>query len=130
MGDDGKLLIIRGVVEDRVIPKDEELLLISTNKTSQIRISATAPIIQPEATSDTVVPRPCLLGILVCEPARGELVVMNGGASCYSFGTYWNQGTYSLRYNLPELSSPPPQSSPPIPWRFQKSVEIVDPAAI
>ncbi|KAK6844305.1 leucine carboxyl methyltransferase [Apiospora arundinis] len=131
MGDDGKVLIIGGVVEDRVIPKDEELLLISTSKNPQIRISATAPIIQPGAASDTVVPRPCLLGISVCETARGELLVMNGGATCYSFGTYWNQGTYSLRYSLPELSSPPPpQSSPPIQWRFQKSVDIVDPAAI
>ncbi|KAK8106829.1 tRNA methyltransferase ppm2 [Apiospora kogelbergensis] len=127
IGDDGKLLIIGGVIEDRVIPKDEELLLISVSN-SQIRIAATAPIIQPGAASPAVIPRPCLLGISVCATASGELVVMNGGATCYSFGTYWNQGTYSLRYSLPESSSPP-ESSAPVSWRFRKTVEITDAAA-
>lgn len=127
LSDDGNLLVIGGIIKDRVIPRDEELLLISAS-TSQIRISATAPIIQPGDTSQTDIPRPALLGISFCTTATGDLVVMSGGATCYSFGTYWNSGTYSLRYNMPEALTPS-QISTPIPWRFQKSVEFIDAAA-
>ncbi|KAK8006148.1 leucine carboxyl methyltransferase 2 [Apiospora marii] len=128
MGDDGNLLIIGGIIKDRVIPRDEELLLISTSG-SKIRISGAAPIIQPGATSPTDIPRPALLGISVCTSATGDLVVMSGGATCYSFGTYWNSGTYSLRYNMPEDPTPS-QDSAPVPWRFQKSVEFIENATV
>ncbi|KAK7949132.1 leucine carboxyl methyltransferase [Apiospora aurea] len=124
MSDNGNLLLIGGIIEDRVIPKDEELLLLSA-RNAQIRISATAPIIQPGATSHTDIPRPALLGISVCATADGDIVVMSGGATCYSFGTYWNSGTYSFRYSPPELSSSP-ENSAPTPWRFQKSVEFIE----
>ncbi|KAK8086153.1 leucine carboxyl methyltransferase 2 [Apiospora phragmitis] len=124
MCDNGNLLLIGGIIEGRVIPKDEELLLLSV-RNSQIRIYATGPIIQPGAASQTAIPRPALLGISVCETAGGDLVIMSGGATCYSFGTYWNQGTYSLRYSMPELS-PSPQDSALTPWRFQKSVEFIE----
>ncbi|KAK8078424.1 LCM-domain-containing protein [Apiospora saccharicola] len=128
MGDDGNLLVIGGIIKDRVIPRDEELLLLSA-KNSKIRISATAPIIQPGATSSqTDIPRPALLGISVSTTATGDIVVMSGGATCYSFGTYWNSGTYSLRYNLPGAPNPP-QNQAPVPWRFQKSVEFTEAAA-
>lgn len=42
-------------------------------------------------------PRPLLIGHAAWAVNRSELLVLGGGGVCFSFGTFWNEGTWLLR---------------------------------
>lgn len=59
-------------------------------------------------TSDPGIPRPLLIGS--CAAAfPGEVILLGGGATCFSMGTFWTKGTYTIRFDpgrLADLLSP------------------------
>lgn len=57
------------------------------------------------------VPQPLLVGHtaeLVHLEENNLILILGGGATCYSFGTYWNKGSYTISIEFSEL---------PIPWQ-------------
>jgi len=54
---------------------------------------------------DNDVPRPLLIGTSVVS-LQDEILVMGGGAVCFSFGTYWNKGCYNLMNANPNPEDP------------------------
>jgi tRNA wybutosine-synthesizing protein 4 len=48
-----------------------------------------------------------------------SVVIVGGGATCFSMGTFWNKGVYTLR--MQPLSGPPPAPR----WVHEKTVDIV-----
>lgn len=48
-------------------------------------------------------------------------MVVGGGATCFSMGTFWNKGVYNLRLSEAEKSVP----APALPWVHERTVELI-----
>jgi len=93
-----ELLLIGGVAKQGCIPKDYEILSIlgsfsafgEYEKEMELRVACVLPKKDPD------VPRPFLIGHSTHRTARETTLIAGGGATCFSFGTYWNQGCWLL----------------------------------
>lgn len=81
-------------------------------------------------------PRPLLIGISIfC--SGDTLVIMGGGAVCFSFGTYWNPGCFTLGLQMIPSNerSPSPRNSEYHrsildTWKFLQMVEMFAPGSL
>ncbi|CZT04273.1 probable leucine carboxyl methyltransferase 2 [Rhynchosporium graminicola] len=85
-----KFYIIGGVIKDRIIKLAEEVCVLSINSTS----------ISVESIPLGFTPRPLLIGSTTVAFDQ-SLVITGGSAVCFSFGTFWNKGSYTVL--LPSL---------------------------
>ncbi|RYP57123.1 hypothetical protein DL769_009673 [Monosporascus sp. CRB-8-3] len=73
------------------------------------------------------IPRPLLTGVSAFIDRGGSLVIMGGGATCFSMGTYWNEGCYSVVHILGNLNkgyTPPNASNGQ--WNFSRTLEVTE----
>ncbi|CAI0643005.1 unnamed protein product [Colletotrichum noveboracense] len=72
--------------------------------------------------------RPFLIGASVIPHADGEFAVVGGGATCFSMGTYWTQGSYNFAFDTQRLVSGqkklPLLASQIAPVEYSETVEI------
>ncbi|KAK4943096.1 tRNA methyltransferase ppm2 [Elasticomyces elasticus] len=97
-----ELLVIGGVAKHGCIPKDYEILSIlgsfsafgEFEREMELRVACVSPRKDPN------VPRPFLIGHSTHRTASDEetTLVVGGGATCFSFGAYWNPGCWLLYY--------------------------------
>ena len=89
------LLLIGGVSARNVLSEDLEIigLLPINNNTTTIKASIPQPFV---INYKVYGPRPLLVGHTVFADQRATAVA-GGGAVCFSFGTYWNQGIWTLQ---------------------------------
>jgi tRNA wybutosine-synthesizing protein 4 len=87
----GHLLLLGGVIPDDIITEDEEVLSIDI---AWDTINA-ARIVTKRVVMNNPSPRPLLIGSSIYS-IEENLIMMGGGAVCFSFGTYWNKGCFSL----------------------------------
>lgn len=79
------LLLVGGVTGHEVLRQDKEILkLVLTNFDIMVQ-----PV---QVDWET---RPMLIGCTI-ELVNGSIVVAHGGAVCFSFGTYWNEGCWTV----------------------------------
>ncbi|EHY52861.1 tRNA methyltransferase ppm2 [Exophiala dermatitidis] len=121
-----ELLVIGGVAKHGCIPKDYEILSILGSfsafgvleKEMELRVACVLPKLQPD------VPRPFLVGHATHRTSYETTLLVGGGATCFSFGAYWNPGCWLLydreagvssHWALVKPSPPgnPDSSSPP-----------------
>lgn len=116
-----ELLLIGGVAKHGCIPKDYEILSIigsfsafgEFDKEMELRVACVTPMMEPG------VPRPFLIGHSTHYTAKQTTLIVGGGATCFSFGAYWNPGCWVLYDREAGLSSswamvrPAPSSPPP-----------------
>ncbi|EXJ95824.1 hypothetical protein A1O1_00948 [Capronia coronata CBS 617.96] len=103
-----ELLVIGGVAKHGCIPKDYEVLSIlgsfsafsEFEKEMELRVACVTP------KNDPNVPRPFLVGHSSHRTAKETTLLVGGGATCFSFGSYWNPGCWLLYYQEPGVSSP------------------------
>ncbi|EXJ84388.1 hypothetical protein A1O3_05055 [Capronia epimyces CBS 606.96] len=103
-----ELLVIGGVAKHGCIPRDYEILSIlgsfsafgEFEKEMELRVACVTP------KSDPDVPRPFLIGHTSHRTAKETTLLAGGGATCFSFGAYWNPGCWLLYYREPGVSSP------------------------
>ncbi|KAF4482917.1 tRNA wybutosine-synthesizing protein 4 [Colletotrichum fructicola Nara gc5] len=73
--------------------------------------------------------RPFLIGASVIPHADGEFAVVGGGATCFSMGTYWTQGSYNFAFDTQRLVSGqkklPLLASQIAPVEYSETVEII-----
>ncbi|KAI1178157.1 leucine carboxyl methyltransferase [Nemania sp. FL0916] len=119
--DDEHVVIVGGVQHDGIVLQANEILLMDISD-SRPEIFANCSLTDSKRPSDY--PRPMLVGIATSLAENGQLLVMGGGATCFSMGTYWNEGCYilDLQYNLYRPNRNTTQYS----FKFQKLIEIVD----
>ncbi|KAI8946867.1 cupin-like domain-containing protein [Xylaria longipes] len=117
---DERIIVVGGVQHNGIVPRGDEVLVIDTLD-PKLRIISRCPM--ASSNNPFGVPRPLLVGTSV-SLADHQLLVMGGGATCFSMGTYWNEGCYALNIGSLLDDSPPTTSRGPL--RFQKSVEVVD----
>lgn len=92
----GSFVLIGGVGRHALLSGSEDLLSfeIPSRGTDLERPSTHLP------QAHILDPRPLLTGVSVL--SRGcSLVITGGGAVCFSFGTYWNKGCYTIVFDLP-----------------------------
>lgn len=78
-------------------------------------------------------PRPLLIGSSIfC--SGDNLVIMGGGAVCFSFGTFWNHGCLTLRLHMVpinlHLQTPPNHHPPKLELETWKYVQTFETASV
>ncbi|KAI0403008.1 leucine carboxyl methyltransferase [Xylaria palmicola] len=119
--DDERLVVVGGIQSDGIVPRAEEIVIIDMSN-SRLELLSGCSLASFDKSLN--IPRPLLVGMSVSLSEQNQLLVMGGGATCFSMGTYWNEGCYTF-----DLGTLLGSSLPTIPrgsLRFQKSIEIID----
>ncbi|KAI0010596.1 LCM-domain-containing protein [Xylariaceae sp. FL0662B] len=114
VSDEGYLTVIGGIIANGVLSRDRDIVIVDISS-QQYKISA--------ACSLAITPRPLLIGTSTDLTDAGQLVVMGGGATCFSMGTYWNSGCYSISALVPGSTTLTGSDSI---WNFSRTVEITE----
>ncbi|KAI1412461.1 LCM-domain-containing protein [Hypoxylon sp. FL1857] len=112
---EGYLCLVGGIIANNIIPRDLDIQIINVSG-SHYKIHSTLSI--------TTLPRPLLVGVSIEATNGGEFVVMGGGATCFSMGTFWNKGCYTLRYTHTHMHEIPATNDRR--WNLSKMVEIIE----
>lgn len=64
--------------------------------------------------------RPLFTGHSTAALGDGQIVIMGGGATCFSMGTFWNKGVYSLG-----LPSSDETSTAHLRWVHERTIDII-----
>ncbi|KAI0556288.1 leucine carboxyl methyltransferase [Xylaria curta] len=120
--EDERIVVVGGIQHDGIVPRTDEVLVIDTSDPG-LRIISHCSMAGSDKSSS--VPRPLLVGASV-SLADHQLLIMGGGATCFSMGTYWNEGCYTLDTGTLLGDSLPASSRGAL--GFQKSVEVIDQA--
>ncbi|KAK5635016.1 hypothetical protein RRF57_010728 [Xylaria bambusicola] len=118
--DDERIAVVGGIQDDGIIPRIDEVLIMHIFD-SKLEILSRCPFDSTGESSS--IPRPLLVGASICLGGRNQLLVMGGGATCFSMGTYWNEGCYTLSLNSLRAS---PATAPRDSMKFFKLVELRD----
>ncbi len=78
-------LMVGGVVAGHLLAEEEEILVID----EALHVS------RLDVKGDR--PSPLLVGIGACCTADGDVLLVGGGAVCFSFGVHWNTSCYTIR---------------------------------
>ncbi|KAH9898611.1 LCM-domain-containing protein [Xylariomycetidae sp. FL2044] len=132
--DDDCIAVIGGVIGDDILPKNYEIMLLRVEGYgSHYKVESACRLASPKHEPDY--PRPLLVGTAISITEQGQLVMMGGGATCFSMGTFWNPGCYYLRHDfrslLDEVGGRPQTGGPPmhpdfVEWKFCKTVEATE----
>lgn len=119
--DDRYLVLIGGIASHGIVSRTHEIMAFDMSE-QEYSVHSTACL---EGIKDgDPVPRPLLVGCSVASSEEDTLIIMGGGATCFSMGTYWNQGCYTISQFAAELTSLSPREKPrPEPWRLWETVE-------
>lgn len=113
-------MILGGVARDHLLQSEDELLLFSLSPDGPT-INRTTLLLPGLA--GRVTPRPLLVGhSAICMPDRC-VVVVGGGATCFSMGTFWNSGAYTIR--IPDPLQQDRVLPLPTGWVHQRTIDIV-----
>lgn len=106
--------IVGGIVKDNILTESTEVYLVD----SQAKISRAVL-----SRSSSFIPRPLLMGSSVIS-TETSLLVLGGSAVCFSFGTFWNTGCYTIEMvdGPGEGGVQSPAEPPNGPWRFSHTV--------
>ncbi len=92
-------LLIGGISARGLIPLDSEVILLSpsicTGLCAVAELSKATELHKVRLTYQGR--RALLVGHSVISVDTGEMLVLGGGAVCFSFGTYWNPGLWTLQ---------------------------------
>jgi len=103
-----EVFIIGGIAKQGCIPKDYEILSMlgsfsafgDQEREMDLRVSVVDPLMPPNC------PRPLLIGHSSHRTHKEMTLIMGGGATCFSFGTYWNTGVWLFYDKEAGLSKP------------------------
>ncbi|KAL1848695.1 tRNA methyltransferase ppm2 [Diaporthe australafricana] len=111
------LVVLGGVGHMGLIPQRQEILLCSVSGSKiEVSVSGTA--------NGHETPRPLIVGSSIVSPRSGQIVILGGGATCFSMGSFWTRGSYTI--SIDEISYGIPSRPLPrlIGWGFSGSGEI------
>lgn len=92
-----EVLITGGIAKQGCIPKEYEILSISGSFSAlaenehemDLKVASVEPILDSG-------PRPFMIGHSSNRTRTDQTLIMGGGATCFSFGSYWNRGVWLL----------------------------------
>ncbi|TGO61403.1 hypothetical protein BOTNAR_0129g00140 [Botryotinia narcissicola] len=84
----GNIIVVGGIVKDILLPLSHEICSSSIEDMTRAGLSCSSVSMSFE-------PRPLLIGTSAI--SNGDnIIIMGGSAVCFSFGTFWNKGCYTL----------------------------------
>ncbi|PGH33629.1 tRNA wybutosine-synthesizing protein 4 [[Emmonsia] crescens] len=90
--------IIGGITRHCCIPQDYEIMLLDQNALNGQDLSPNTPVLTAVGLGLGLKgPRPLLVGHSSCKIGDDDVLIVGGGAACFSFGIYWNEGTWLLQ---------------------------------
>lgn len=117
---DGQLLVVGGITSDELVPEYAEIVALDIDdKTGHLETRLT------KLEGHSILP--LLVGHSVATSGR-SLLIMGGGAVCFSFGTFWNKGCYTVSFDrkanfyLQRLDKVLVVT--PEPWKYLKTIEV------
>ncbi|KAI1780584.1 LCM-domain-containing protein [Hypoxylon cercidicola] len=116
---EGYISVVGGIIANDIVTQDLDVLMLGAfGQSRPYRILASCCL--------GLTPRPLLIGVST-EMIDGQIVIMGGGATCFSMGTYWNPGCYTAPYD-PEFITGKKTRSPchAGSWTFSKVVEVTE----
>ncbi|KAK5660880.1 hypothetical protein OQA88_12251 [Cercophora sp. LCS_1] len=87
----GKYVLVGGVIRDHLLKEEDEILGF-TPSTTGVEVHRFGR--NPE--DGASIPRPLFTGHSAIPLSAGRVVVVGGGATCFSMGTFWNKGVYTF----------------------------------
>ncbi|KAJ5719485.1 LCM-domain-containing protein [Penicillium malachiteum] len=94
------LVVAGGIVPRQLITTDTEILLLDAKgilESSRVTTPCSRPLICSIGLGSAFTgQRPLLTGHVSCNTESDSVLFLGGGATCYAFGTYWTEGTWSL----------------------------------
>jgi len=81
--------ILGGIIRDQILRSSDEICTLEEQESGFVL----SPVMLNIPANS---PRPLLIGPTV-SCVGSSLVIMGGSAVCFSFGTYWNKGCYTIR---------------------------------
>lgn len=93
------LVIAGGIMPHHTVPADKEILLLDTKTLlADTETAQSSTLITVIGLGDGFTgPRPLLCGHVSCTTKSNQVLLVGGGAVCYSFGTFWTEGTWLLQ---------------------------------
>ncbi|KAI1825176.1 leucine carboxyl methyltransferase [Xylaria intraflava] len=119
--DDERLAVVGGIQYDGIVSRFNEVLILDASD-SKLNILGRCCLAGLDKSLSNS--RPLLVGASICLTDNKQLLFMGGGATCFSMGTYWNEGCYTLNLEYLANDNSPTLSQGPL--RFQKSIEVID----
>ncbi|RAL00930.1 tRNA methyltransferase PPM2 [Aspergillus ibericus CBS 121593] len=96
------LLIVGGIIPRQIVPYDKEIMLLNPTAVARCLAGETS---QPSDVLSAVGlglnfggPRPLLVGHASHAVDPNQVLLLGGGAVCFSFGTFWTEGTWLLKH--------------------------------
>ena len=121
---DGCIVMIGGVVHGDLLPKEHEILLLEISG-SEYSIRSASQLDTTQNSS--LIPRPLLVGVSTLLDKDDTLVIMGGGATCFSMGTFWNKGCYSIPRFWASIGGQNSRSrDSDEPWKFSRLLEVTE----
>ncbi|KAA8565863.1 hypothetical protein EYC84_009679 [Monilinia fructicola] len=113
-------IVVGGIVRDILLPSSNEIFIgsIESRKDS-------TPKLHFSSLPSSLEPRPLLIGTSVVSNGD-DIIIMGGSAVCFSFGTFWNKGCYTLTTAHSVGSKASNHSSYDtslVPWKFIQSID-------
>ncbi|KAI1323855.1 leucine carboxyl methyltransferase [Xylariaceae sp. FL0255] len=93
---DSSFAILGGIVHNGIVSRCQELVTFNVQPSSSNLEILTCSFFDHQKD----VPRPLLVGTSVTLSGNGQLVLMGGGATCFSMGTFWNEGSFTSAHAL------------------------------
>ncbi|RDW62938.1 tRNA methyltransferase PPM2 [Aspergillus mulundensis] len=94
------LVVAGGIIPRRIVPCDSEILLLDSAvllKCIESGYPIGAPVLSTIGLSPAYSgPRPLLVGHVSHAASPNQILLLGGGAVCFSFGTFWTEGTWLL----------------------------------
>ncbi|KAK3315207.1 methyltransferase-like protein [Apodospora peruviana] len=120
----GGCILLGGVIKDHLLDRQDEILVctLSADGVEITRRLVRADILEGEA-NISLPPRPLLVGNSTVPLPDGRVVLAGGGATCFSMGTFWNRGVYTLK---PTVADENQNTSSELPhWVHDRTVDII-----
>ncbi|KAJ4307068.1 tRNA methyltransferase ppm2 [Collariella sp. IMI 366227] len=115
-----EFIVMGGVARDHLLGYQDEVLVCSA---SQGSLTITRRLIS-QSSGDESTPRPLFAGHSALSMPNGSVVVVGGGATCFSMGTFWNCGVYTLRLPAGDDRESSVVASNPH-WVHEKTIDII-----
>ncbi|KAK0705156.1 methyltransferase-like protein [Lasiosphaeris hirsuta] len=115
-----KFLLVGGVIGDHLLDQQDEILACSV---SSGEFKVTRRYIDSQSAKEGPPPRPLFVGVSTALLPDGRVVVVGGGATCFSMGTFWNKGVYALSFGQSGEDTRR-DVQPDLQWVHRKTIEI------
>ncbi|EGC47393.1 tRNA wybutosine-synthesizing protein 4 [Histoplasma capsulatum var. duboisii H88] len=90
--------IIGGVAKHCCIPQAYEIMLLNKNALDGLVLAPNIPLLTAvDLDLESIGSRPLLVGHSSCKVGDDDVLIVGGGALCFSFGIYWNESTWLLQ---------------------------------